>query len=599
MSMPELLENTASVALRASRDRLKAISGQLGAFLTGSEDVFLDAGSRLVGVERQARGLLESARGALTVGAGLDHPLEELHRELDRLDDYLRATRDRSMTGLTSLARLTECAEAIVRTRQTFESIPPTLRMLGMNTRIENSRAGAQNVEMETVAADVRRLGDLIEPKFRAVFEQASGLLQGTAGARETAETFVGRQAEWSTKMLKETRVALQSLRALSGAEEAVVARAVESSEQLARDLAGVLVALQGHDATRQMVEHAVEELGSFEQDVTSAMPVTDADAGAWLAHLPDLCRLISAQIGGARERFLQALRGISGNLSALAARGAELCNQTAGVAEGGAKGSLAEQVILGVGEATRVLRDHVAHECRSTDGMRGVVERVNGMAAHVREIEGIGTAVKIIALNALVKTARAGEGGRVLAVLAQGMGGLAAEVVRSTGEVSQILEEISTLAGTLSGATVAGEASQGAGIASALDALTVRLSEHRSRVQQGAQGIHVGSQELREAVEGIARRIAERAATARCLEALEQELERIGEGAARHAGQGGGAVRPPGRRTDAYERYTMHAERVIHDRVLNGVERSESSTSEGSVSEGGASDLGSNVELF
>ncbi len=581
-------QSAAQAALRSTRSRLAAVSGRLGEFLAGSEDLFLDTGARLAGVEQQARGLLEGARRAVALGAEEGeggHPAERLDRELSRLDDYLRTTRDAAAGGLQSLSRLTECAEAIVRARSAFDTIPPTLRMLGMNTRIENSRSGAQNAGMETVAAEVRRLADAVEPRFQAIFQEAEGLAGAAGRARAAAEAFLGRQRAWSSELLSETRAALEALRALERAEAEVAARAVGDSDQLARDLGAVLVSLQGHDASRQMIEHAVEELEAYEEDAAAGAA---AGPAAWLAHLPDLGRLTAAQVEGARVRLTEALEGIAGSLRGVARRGAALSDQTGRFAGGPGADTPMARVARGVAAATRVLRDHVAQEQAAREAMEGVAGTVRGMAGHVREIQGIGSAVKIIALNALVETERAGDGGRVLAVLAQGMGGLATEVAHRTAEVSQLLQEITALGG----GEAAGQATQGDGVAASLEALAALLGERQDRLQGEVQRLHRGSQELQEAVNGIGARVGERAVVVRRLEALEQALLQAGELAGAHAAGAGPAPRPE-HRARAIERYTMEAERAIHARVLTGVEVGGPATS------AGGDGLGCNVELF
>jgi hypothetical protein len=586
------IQRAAQAALRSTRDSLAAVSGRLGDFLSGSEELFLDTGARLAGVEQQARGLLEGARRAAALGSeGGEgtHPAERLDRELSRLDAYLGTTRDAAAGGLQSLSRLAECVEAIARARSAFDTIPPTLRMLGMNTRIENSRSDARNAGMETVAAEVRRLADLVEPRFRAIFQEAEGLAATAGRARTTAAAFLGRQRAWSSELLSETRTALEALRALERAEAEVAARAVGDSDRLARDLGAVLVSLQGHDSTRQMIEHAVEELEAYEEDAAAGAQEGPA---AWLAHLPDLCRLTAAQVGGARGRLGEALDGITASLRAVGQRGAALCDQTGRFAGGPGADAPAARVARGVEAATRVLRDHVAQEQAARDAMAGVAGTVQGIAGHVREIQGIGTAVKIIALNALVETERAGDGGRVLAVLAQGMGGLAAEVVRRTGEVSQLLQEISALSAGLGGGEAAGRAPQGDGIAASLEALAAELEERQRRLQREVQELHGRSRALREAVDGIGARVGERAAGLRRLEGLERALQEAGELAGEHAAGAGPAPRPA-HRAQALERYTMEAERAIHARVLHGA-----ATGSASAPEAGGG-LGSNVELF
>jgi methyl-accepting chemotaxis protein len=277
--------------------------------------------------------------------------------------------------------------------------------------------------------------------------------------------------------------------------------------------------------------------------------------------------------------------------LHAISVRGAKLSAQTEGFAAKEGGGLPAEQVVRGVEQATQLLRDHVAQERETAEAMGGVVETVKGIATHVRDIQGIGNAVKIMALNALVETERAGDGGRVLAVLAQGMGGLAAEVVRRTTEVSCSLQEISDLSGALAMKTSVAEVDQGEVIASSLETLASQVSHYRRQLQGGVADLHRESLALRQEVDGIALQVSAQLAAAECLVELQGQLEALADEAAARAGPEA-EMPTPVRRRGAYARYTMEAERIIHDRTVRGGNLAP-------VSGGPPSDMGNNVELF
>lgn len=584
----------ASPTLRPWRDQMRAISRSVGAFLVGSEDAFLDTGARVEGLQQAAQAILGSARAAaaLEPEAGSDEPAARLDRELNRLDEYLRATRESSQAASLGLEQLLAHVGAVVRAHAQLESIPPTLDMLGLNTRIENARPGVRNAGMEAVAAEVRRLADRIETSFRAVFSQASALNETAGVARVAADAFLQRQGARSSEMLRETRGALDSLRTLGRAHAAIAGRAVVTSDLLAQELAAVLVALQGHDATRQVLEHVQQALDAWETEAAAAERAGELDAGPWLGHLGELCRVLSAQVGGAHERFTTALRAISEHLRSLSRRGAEL-ERDAGRCLPGGEESPVERVASGVERATRSLRAHLEQEQATHRAMRRVVELVGDMDGSVRDIEGIGAAVKLIALNALVETERSGRHGRVLAVLAQAMGGLAAEVVQHTGQVSHLLGQIAGLASSLAGSASLGDGLQGEAIASSLEDLARRLSDAHGRLQGAVDSLHHGTRALSDEVEGIADRISRQLAGAHRLQDIAAHLEQVGAEIARsaspRAGPGLGGSWDP-----LYSRYTMQTERTIHHRVLRGP-----TPAAGAEPALPSSPLGANVELF
>ena len=600
--MAELAVTPADSTLDTSREQMKALSGQIGGFLAGSEDVFLDAGSRLTGLERQARSLVDVSRRAVTRGSGQpdQDPVDQMDRELGGLERYLGASREASGAGLEGLTRILAGAEAISGARGACEDITRTLRVLGMYTRIENSRDGARSEGMETVIAEVRRLGDLIEPLFRAMLDLASGLGKTATGARAGAQDFSARQKAWSAQMLEEARVAMESLRALAAAQAAVASRAVSAAEEVVRNVTEILVALQIHDATRQMIEHAVEELGAFERDAASASLKGPLEAGAWLAEVFELCRLLAAQLRGARERLVEALGQIAGNLRTMVSRVVELGEETGRLAGTGEDGSPVERVERGVGHATAALREHLANEKELAAALGRVVETGKGIGVHACDIWGIGTAVKIISLNALVETERAGEGGRVLAVLAHWIGMLAVEVVARMQAVSGSLDAIKAAVKALGSGHSAEEVSAGATIAANLEDLVALLGSYHGDLEAGAVAIRDGSQALRDEVEGIAGRLEQQSDVVSSLARVEDELQRL-------AAQAAPLARPAGsdqqrvRQSSAASRYTTDAERQIHERVLEhpaaATHATPATQADPAVPTGG--ELGDNVELF
>ncbi len=576
--------------LDASRDRLKAVSSQLAGFLAGSEEVFLDAGSRLTGLERLARTLVEVSRGSVARGGD---PVEHLDRELGGLERYLGASREASDAGLKGLSHILAGAEAISSARGDCEDITRTLRVLGIYTRIENSRTDARSGGMETVVAEVRRLGDLIDSKFQAMLGQASGLRSAAASATASTEDFRARQGAWSARMLDETRDAMESLRALAASEAAVASRAISASEEVMRHASEVLVALQIHDATRQMIEHAVEELGAFEHDAGSASLQGPLDAGAWFTEVSELCRLLAAQLRGAREQLVAGLGHIAENLRAMASRVTEVGEATGRLAGAGADASPVERVHRGVAQATEVLREHLDYEHQMTAALGSVAGNAQGIGTHVRELQRIGADVKIIALNALVETERTGAGGRVLAVLAHGIGVLAVEVVQRMNTVSRTLQAMTTAAGALAHGGSAQQASAGVTTAANLESLVTLLRAYHGDLQTSAAALRDGSQALRDEVEGLGGRLAEQTDAAGALQRIEEELQRLGAQAAELA-RPAGSDRRPVRQASALSRYTMDAEREIHQRVLEHA--GEATRVERDQTSGG---LGDNVELF
>ena len=613
--MTTLSDDLTHLELVRSRKHFAALRGELASFLAGSEGVFLETGSRVSGLEQRAQALVAASAQAVQRGAGpagradLDGsgagcdecvtPVQQLGAALARLGSYLKGTRDGSGAGRERLSRMLARAEAVSDAQREFEDLARTLRIVGMYIRIESSRSQVDGRGMETVAVDVRRLSDLIESRFQTIVDETAGLREAVCGARDTVEAFLGREEVLSDRVLRETRSALEPLTELSAEGQAIADAAVNVSEQVVRSVAGVLVALQEHDATRQIIEHALEELDAFEEDVDWASQGAPLDAGAWLAEGAELCRLAAAQLRATHDRYASALNRIAERLKTMVASVADLQADTgrlAGQGEGSA--SLLARVHRGVGDATQVLREHLARAQATAGAMGGVAATVESTTAHVRIIRGIGRDVHIIALNALVETERAGEGGRVLAVLGQTIGALAAEVGLRTEGIARELGQLASAAGELGAGEEVRQLAQGTALAAELAELEARLRSHHQALLSGARAVQQGSEALHIEVDWVAQRLLDQVEMAGALQRVEAALVQTGERAERLAGSA--TARRPVRGARALGRYTMAAERDVHRKVIDGADQSLHATSIAAAA--GASEdagLGDNVELF
>jgi uncharacterized protein YukE len=581
----------ARAAADASPSQALDAADRLRAFVDRSETVFLDAGERLAHLEKQALALVQVSAGAASLaGAGEGDPSERLTAELARLDGHLHGARDASAAGAEGLTRMRDRAEEIVLAQDDFESTVRMLRMVGMNTRIETARAWVDAAGMETVAADVRRLVDVVESKYGAVVQEARGLRDVVADAQAAADAFLRREGGAASEILRDAQEALASLRALAAAGAKVAAEAAPHAKEVTRSVGEILVSLQAHDASRQIIEHVIEDL--------RAAGNARAAAGAGLdAAMGSACRLSAAQLQGARERLRDALGTIGKNLRAIAGRVGDVARDAGGIAgDAAGAGSQAERVERAVGDAARALREYLARERDAGAAMSGAAARAGDMAAHVREIEKIGTAVRIIALNARVETERIGESGRALAVTAEWMQTCAGDVVRCTSVVTRALQEIGAVSGRLGGGDdERRRGAEGEAIAAALQQLAARVTRYHEDLRAGVAALHQGSRALRAEVDEVARRLADQLAQLGVVHRVELDLGALAS-AAPAPSDAAAAPDAGAARAEAEARYTMQAEREVHERVMGSGEGDAGAAPEAPKPGG---DLGANVELF
>ena len=588
---------------------------RVAGFLAGSESVFLDTGEALEQLRNQALSLVGLASKVVDGARPRDSdPVEGLEQGCRRIDLHLAASR-RSLDAKSE--RLRGVLAAIDRLgtfRHLFRRAASALRMLGMSTSIENARAGMESTGFGTVASDVRRLGGLVETKLDSVLDEALTMKRTAGDALVRVADLTRRQGERASSMLDDAAAGLASLRALAQAAAAVGATTSDVSNRIVGSVNSVVVSLQVHDITRQMMEHTLEGLQEIDADLAPLLHagVPDATAeGIDAGEMVELCRLQSSQLREARSKLEQALRAIPANLKAMSATVNELAGQTASLDERSSGVSLLESVEAGVAHAVSVLREQLAQETEIEGAMTRVMTTIAEMLSRLRDVERIGHDLKIIGLNAGVEAAKTTHGGRVLSVLARAIQELSTEVGDQTAAFAGVVHEIAGEASPARGGAAGAESiADGVGIiggesiAQELEGLLDNLRAYSGELEATIGSLVDAGGALSRGVEEISMRIERQERDLTVLETAEGEL-RAATAALGARGVTGTGGRTTQRLLRASARYTVESERAIH-RSTTGTSGGAAPGSRGGRATGGAlivppagPGLGDNVELF
>jgi hypothetical protein len=393
--------------------------------------------------------------------------------------------------------------------------------------------------------------------------------------ALASAQGFLDRQGKESARLRDEASRSLEALMALATSAERLAGKASCDSGAVAQKIDGVLLSLQVHDLSRQIIEHVAEGLAEFQSDATQALHDNSLalDGPAWMAELSDVCQLETAQLGAARDKLVRGLRQIDENLRGMSRLAEELARESTVLAGGTRGGSLLDRVEQSTGEAVRSLRSYLAHERQLMESLRLVGTAVSKMEALVAEVARVGADAKIVGLNAMVKACNAGREGHTLTVLAKAIQEVSDDIASNSKAVTGLMIEIRTATARLfgeSGSNVAAAGEDGETIATGLEHTLGALRAYHAELSAGVDFLGSGSAALRSDVGEIAKELGLMIQRTEMLRAVEDELRSVQQTASKRAGNLP-ASRRPVRERSAAQRYTMEAERQVHRATVRG----------------------------
>lgn len=240
-----------------------------------------------------------------------------------------------------------------------------------------------------------------------------------------------------------------------------------------------------------------------------------------------------SASQADATGSAATAVQGLTAGIDHLSRNADDAHSSTLQAAELAQQG---ETVIRGAGEEMQ----KIAHSAESSAGIIAELEQhSNEIAAVVNVIREIADQTNLLALNAAIEAARAGEQGRGFAVVADEVRKLAERTSTSTGEISRTIDKIQagTQAAVQSMASGVDQVKSGTHKAELAGQSIGTIQSGSARVVEAVNDISAALKEQSAASNGIARSIELIAqmvttnnATAEHLAKVATELERLAE---------------------------------------------------------------------
>ncbi len=576
----------------SSLTAMLSVRSRLGRIIASRENDFLALGADLHALSDRVE-LLAQKGGELietTSGAILEDATVQLAEKMVAMRS-LCSTGDGS--DLAEIGKVRAALAELVRLLESYGRIVRTLQMLGISTRIESARLGADGRGFITLADDVEKLGLKIVEYSTSIRGFAERLEQLSLVAHERITAMQAMQTECSVTLFDRVQGNLERLRVHS--EKTVAAsRELSAIVQAVHDHTGEIVSsVQFHDIVRQQVEHVEEALDESARFVKAERAKHPEDEVAqWLSAVNTVQ---ASQLAHASRSFSRAVQGLREGLAALGGQVEGVHHVLASVSTG----ETGETPLATIGGTVREIAERFGELARQGESMGSVMmdvaDTVADMTAYLDKIEEVGAEIELIALNASIKAAHTGDMGKALGVLATSIQRLSQDAAEQTSGIAANLTAVDASAMHLrEHAATYLDTSSAEAVVSELSGLMAELRTVQGRADGLIDTVEREASDLSHKTASLAQSIRVDEDVCAALGEAQEALEHLVSGLPEQAA----SVALPAALQALLDRYTMESERHIHRSLLGrgglGV-----SARGGNDVELFDDSLGDNVELF
>ena len=432
--------------------RLSSLAAQIDDVNNSTEAEFLEIGSKLEYIYQTSKEI--SQESAITVELLAGEEISAAIGGLRRISTNLERIASDSQHHSERLTDLLQMVDDVNAALNGFQRYVQRLNLLCVATRIEAAHLGSCEANFEDLADDIEKLTGEIETRCNAIRSRLDSL---TALIRQSLSQILKIEdcQRGQTKMvLDQTSSSLAVLIEQYEKSLSTVKRIASGYDELSRITGEIVCSVQFHDITRQQIEHAAESLRLLSDPQHRAQK-----------DLADLCELQSVQIRFAGKKLTEAVGQIISNLQSTAKKIMEMTGdllKLAGDAEPArsltgpdSAGSLPRQEELNflcrtedrLSLAGTVLRGYAEKNRDLLSAMDSISDALKDMSSFVGKIRQIGQAIRLIALNSIVKSSHVGDRGAALGVLANEIHHLSRDTGEQTQVISDAFESITSLA--------------------------------------------------------------------------------------------------------------------------------------------------------
>jgi methyl-accepting chemotaxis protein len=277
------------------------------------------------------------------------------------------------------------------------------------------------------------------------------------------------------------------------------------------------IASIESYNGSRDGLSQMLGEVAVSADSVAAAcaeMASTSSDA----AHAIGEISIAVNEVATGAERQVGAVQSVSlasERMTQGTALSADRAESTARVAEQAR--AIAAEGATAVAQATEAMAAVREASDRATSTMSGLGARSDAIEGIAQVITGIAAQTNLLALNAAIEAARAGEHGRGFAVVADEVRKLAEESQRAASSIAGLIEEIQseTKAAVEVVQVGAQRTEQGAATVAQARAAFAQIGEHVTDMTEQVQGIAAAVQEIATTAAAVSHEIAEVAAVA------------------------------------------------------------------------------------
>ncbi|NIR25733.1 MAG: hypothetical protein GWN77_01935, partial [Gammaproteobacteria bacterium] len=254
---------------------LPVMAGQLNEVVNQTEIAAIDIGDKFKNIVGRARNQAEACAAAFTrfsEDSGEGSLLGLSKQALSGVITNLREVAEAMHSTMKEMESILGSVGDIKRILEEIEYIADQTNLLALNAAIEAARAGEQGRGFAVVADEVRKLSDRSNraaEEIRSLISQVDDEIRVIYG--NTEQSVVG-STEKSSEAEGVVNNALQELDGYMDDARGDLNRITSEAESLATDINGIVVSMQFQDITRQRVEHVVDPLLAFKDELENAM---------------------------------------------------------------------------------------------------------------------------------------------------------------------------------------------------------------------------------------------------------------------------------------------------------------------------------------